>query len=374
MFLAGVIDWPWAAEPDNDDPPARGYYPYPTMSHSQIVAYARDKVRPILARDCVVAMWITNFHLVRGYHVAILEALGLKGVTIRTWIKTTMGQGQVLRGQTEHAIIATCGKPILTVGNLTTRFEAPANRKAHSQKPQVFYDDFMQLVAAPRYFTLFERVDRGAKWIGHGDDCPAPIAAPPANPQRSAANKIVGLAGHSFRLSIAEERPPLPCPANVATCECGAVYRTSRDLPAEGMAELEKHIATHWRTHAPTADAYAAAIAAACFPSEQIEDRAAQIEQIGATIAVAAAASDGAAARAERRFLAVKLRLDGVPYPAIGQQIGGVCDEVARRVVAAGWKALNDPSCADHPLRRHENFARGISGWTAKRGGKNERA
>lgn len=174
-YRAGVIDWPWAAEPESDDASrlARGYYPYPTMSQAQIVEYARDKVRPILAADCVVAMWIPNFHLVRGYHVAVLEALGLKGVTLRTWTKNVMGQGQVLRGKTESAVIATCGKPVITVGNLTTELPAPVDRKHHSRKPQKFYDDFERLVAAPRYFSLFETADRGPKWDGHGDKVPA---------------------------------------------------------------------------------------------------------------------------------------------------------------------------------------------------------
>lgn len=148
---------------------ARGYYPYPTMSHVQIIAYARDRVRSLLAHDGVVAMWIPNFHLARGYHVAILEALELKGVTIRTWIKDKMGQGQVLRGKTEHAIIATRGRPVITVGNVTTELHAPVDRRHHSRKPQQFYDDFERLVAAPRYFTLFETFDRGPKWDGHGD-------------------------------------------------------------------------------------------------------------------------------------------------------------------------------------------------------------
>jgi len=174
-YRAGVIDWPWAAEPESDDASrlARGYYPYPTMSQAQIVEYARDKVRPILADDCVVAMWIPNFHLVRGYHVAVLEALGLRGVTLRTWTKNVMGQGQVLRGKTESAIIATCGKPVITVGNLTTELSAPVDRKHHSRKPQKFYDDFELLVAASRYFSLFETADRGPKWDGHGDKAPA---------------------------------------------------------------------------------------------------------------------------------------------------------------------------------------------------------
>jgi N6-adenosine-specific RNA methylase IME4/ParB-like chromosome segregation protein Spo0J len=169
-YGAAVIDTPWPAEPEENDPErlARGYYPYPTMSLAEIVEYVRSKVSPILADDCAVAIWIPNFHLARGYHVPILEALELKGITIRTWIKDKMGRGQVLRGKTEHAVIATRGKPVITVGNITTDLSAPVDRKHHSRKPQQFYDDFERLVAARRYITIFETVDRGPKWDGHG--------------------------------------------------------------------------------------------------------------------------------------------------------------------------------------------------------------
>jgi N6-adenosine-specific RNA methylase IME4/ParB-like chromosome segregation protein Spo0J len=172
-----VIDFPWAAEPDEDDPQrlARGYYPYPTMSQQQIVDYAREKIAPILHADCVVALWITNYHLVKGHQVPVFEALGVDGVTIRTWNKDRMGRGQVLRGQTEHVCIATRGKPVIQVDNLTTSFHAAFDKKQHSLKPQKFYSDFERLVPAPRYATLFETVDRGAKWDGHGNKAPAKV-------------------------------------------------------------------------------------------------------------------------------------------------------------------------------------------------------
>jgi N6-adenosine-specific RNA methylase IME4 len=171
-YRGGVIDWPWAAEPESQDDHlsrlARGYYPYPTMSNAEIVDYARDRVRPMLAENCVVAIWIPNFHLARGYHIAVLEALGLKGVTIRTWVKSQMGQGHLLRGKTEHAVVATRGAPVIAGGRFTTELLAPADRTYHSRKPQQFYDDFERLVPAPRYFTLFETIHRGPKWDGHG--------------------------------------------------------------------------------------------------------------------------------------------------------------------------------------------------------------
>ncbi len=163
-----VADPPWPAEPEEDNPDrlARGYYPYPTMSIADIAAVG---VGAIAHDDCVLGLWITNFHLVLGHHLEILKAWDFKPITLRSWVKDRMGRGQVLRGQTEHCIIATRGKPVLQVANIATFFHAAVDKKNHSRKPKKFYDDFERLVAAPRYATLFETVDRGAMWDGHGD-------------------------------------------------------------------------------------------------------------------------------------------------------------------------------------------------------------
>ncbi len=163
-----VADPPWAAEPDDEDPDRleRGYYPYPTMTPAQIAAIP---VASIAHDDCVLGHWITNYHLARGDQVEILKAWGFEPVTIRSWVKDRMGRGQVLRGQTEHCIIATRGKPVIQVDNITTFFHAAIDKKHHSLKPKKFFDDFERLVAAPRYATLFETVDRGPLWDGHGD-------------------------------------------------------------------------------------------------------------------------------------------------------------------------------------------------------------
>lgn len=167
-YRAGIIDPPWPAEPEEDDPErlARGYYPYPTMS---IDALAKLDVPSIMHDDCVVGLWITNFHLALGHHLPLLEAWGLRPVTIRTWVKDRMGRGAVLRGQTEHMIIARRGSPVIDCAALTTFFHAAVNTKAHSQKPQRAYDDFARLVASERYFSLFETTARGEVWDSHGD-------------------------------------------------------------------------------------------------------------------------------------------------------------------------------------------------------------
>lgn len=210
-----VADPPWAAEPDDEDPARleRGYYPYPTMTPAQIGALP---IASIAHDDCVLGLWITNFHLVRGDHLEILEAWGFEPITLRTWVKDRMGRGQVLRGQTEHCIIATRGKPAIQVDNITTFFHAAIDKKHHSLKPKKFFDDFERLVAAPCYATLFETVDRGPKWDGHGD-------------------------------KVAKSSGVLRAGTSVATCDCGVVFRASRQLPNSGHDELDRRIDEHWR-------------------------------------------------------------------------------------------------------------------------------
>lgn len=173
-----VIDFPWAAEPDGDDPDrlARGYYPYPTMSQAEIVAYARERISPILHDDCVVALWITNYHLALGHQVQIFKALDLRPVTILTGRKDAIGRGQVARGSTEHVVIARRGNAVIEPFPRTD-FDFAVDRNNHSRKPQAFYDLFAAAVAAPRYASLFETADRGPLWDGHGDKIEARKAA-----------------------------------------------------------------------------------------------------------------------------------------------------------------------------------------------------
>lgn len=165
-YRAGIIDFPWPADPEHPErTESRGYYPYPTMPLPEIDAF---DIRAILHADAAVGVWITNFHLARGDHLAFLKTNDLTPVAIRTWAKPHFGQGQVLRGQTEHMIIATRGNPTVDGSSISTLLTAPAG-KEHSEKPAQSYVDFERLVAAPRYFELFARRPMPPNWDGHGN-------------------------------------------------------------------------------------------------------------------------------------------------------------------------------------------------------------
>jgi N6-adenosine-specific RNA methylase IME4 len=156
-YRAIVVDPPWPYEKRDDDPSHRAARPYATMSIADICALPVASID-----DCLLWLWVTNHQL--------LDAWGFEQKTILTWAKDRMGTGDWLRGQTEHAIMAVRGKPVVTLTNQTTLLHGPV--RAHSQKPAEFYDLVESLCPAPRYAYLFSRYQHNDKWDCHGDEAP----------------------------------------------------------------------------------------------------------------------------------------------------------------------------------------------------------
>ena len=172
-YYAGMADIAWAYEPDDDDAPYRGVLPYPTVSIEQ--ACALD-VASIMHQDSVMGFWVTNYILVRGLHIPVLKAWKFEPKTLVTWPKDKPGQGHWLKGQTEHLVIATRGKPIVTLTDQTTLLRGPfhlVSKSAHSSKPVEAYTFFESLCPASRYADLFSRYQHNDKWDCHGDEAPA---------------------------------------------------------------------------------------------------------------------------------------------------------------------------------------------------------
>src|SRR5215831_10082155 len=158
-----VADPPWPHEVRKNDPSQRGKTPFPQMSIGQI---CECPVPSIAAADCVLWLWTTNYHMRQAF--VVLDAWGFKERTILTWVKDRIGNGDWLRGQTEHCIMAIRGKPVVVLTNQTTRLEGSV--RGHSQKPVEFYDLVESLCPAPRYADLFSRYCRNHKWDCHGDE------------------------------------------------------------------------------------------------------------------------------------------------------------------------------------------------------------
>src|SRR5262249_49129163 len=154
-------DPPWPYEKRDEDPSHRAALPYTTMSIANICAL---DVRSIAHKDSILWVWTTNHHMREAY--SVLDAWGFEAKTILTWAKDKMGYGDWLRGQTEHCILATRGKPTVELKNQTTLLRAPA--RGHSVKPVEFYELVESLCPAPRYAELFSRYCHNEKWDCHG--------------------------------------------------------------------------------------------------------------------------------------------------------------------------------------------------------------
>lgn len=159
-----VADPPWPYEKRDEDPSHRAALPYPTMSVEQIAGL---RVAELAHDDCVLWLWTTNAHMLEAFE--ILAAWGFQQKTILTWVKDKFGCGDWLRGQTEHALLATRGRPTVQLTNQSTVLFAPM--RAHSEKPDEFYALVERLCPAPRYCELFSRRAR-PNWDGHGDELP----------------------------------------------------------------------------------------------------------------------------------------------------------------------------------------------------------
>jgi N6-adenosine-specific RNA methylase IME4 len=159
-YRGAMDDVPWAYEDDDDDAAERGVLPYSTMSIAQACAFHKEHVAPIMHDDAVLGFWVTNYILVRGLHLPVLAACGFEPKTLVTWPKDRPGRGHYAKGQSEHLIIATRGRPVVTLSNQTTMLQGPfhlVNKGAHSSKPREAYSYFESLFPAPRYADFFSR-------------------------------------------------------------------------------------------------------------------------------------------------------------------------------------------------------------------------
>ncbi len=153
-FQVIVADPPWRYETGND-------LPYPTMAIEDIKALP---VEAIAADDATLWLWTTNAHLRVAFEV--VEAWGFVYKTLLTWVKDRMGTGEWLRGQTEHCLLATRGKPVFLHGHHTTVLEAA--RREHSRKPEEFYA-LVEATCPGNKVELFSRQHRHS-WEVHGNN------------------------------------------------------------------------------------------------------------------------------------------------------------------------------------------------------------
>jgi N6-adenosine-specific RNA methylase IME4 len=168
-WRVAVCDVPWPSEPNAPEPAARGYWTFATMS---IPALCALDIASRLHADSVMWFWTTNFHM--RYAYAILDAWGFRATpTIQTWGKPQPGRGQRLLGQTEHAIMAIRGNPVITLTNQSTLLLAPIPKPRRlARKPPEFYAMVESLCPAPGYLDVFSRYRHSDRWTCWGAEAP----------------------------------------------------------------------------------------------------------------------------------------------------------------------------------------------------------
>lgn len=158
----GVIygDYPWLYENSDQHEGSRGHMAYPGMPMPDILAHAREAAKRA-GKDCVIALWFTNAFLHEIGNV--LAAYGAKQHTAFTWDKATKndkdkkGVGSWGRGQTEHLVIASIGKPVHTLNEVDTLIRAAVREPG--RKPEVFAELLQKHCSGP-FLELFGRAQR----------------------------------------------------------------------------------------------------------------------------------------------------------------------------------------------------------------------
>jgi len=119
--------------------------------------------------DAHLYLWVTNSFLKDG--LKVMEALGFTYKTNWVWAKDRFGLGQYHRGQHELCLFGVRGKGYnvktdsKSISSLIT-----AKRRAHSQKPEEFYDMIEKRSIGP-YIDMFHRGKaRNSQWDVWGNE------------------------------------------------------------------------------------------------------------------------------------------------------------------------------------------------------------
>ena len=145
-----VLDPPWALERFEREH-TEDRWDYPTM---HIVEIADIPIREHLEDDAFVFLWTTQRFLFNAFET--IEHWGLEPIFTMTWVKN--GGMQVYNRpqfNSEFIVVGKQGNPtFLDLHNFSTAFLA--NRGAHSEKPEEFYQLLERVAPGPR-LDMFAR-------------------------------------------------------------------------------------------------------------------------------------------------------------------------------------------------------------------------
>ena len=142
---------------------AAAWQRYTPMSVAELAALP---VADLLGPSGHVWTWVTNAVLAAGGHRELIEAWGLRPITMWTWCKDGQpGLGKYLRNTTEHVVLAVKGWGTVPDVPAPSTF-AVLGRSGHSVKPAAF-GDLVERVSPGPYAELFARQQR-FQWSSWG--------------------------------------------------------------------------------------------------------------------------------------------------------------------------------------------------------------
>jgi N6-adenosine-specific RNA methylase IME4 len=156
LFSTIVIDPPW----QYDNKATRGA----AVNHYETWTFERLETLEIpAAENAHLYLWVTNGFLREGFD--LLQSWGFDYKTMLTWVKPQIGLGNYFRSATEHVLFGLKGSLPTNGQDVSNWFQA--DRKKHSEKPELFYD-IVEKVSPEPWFEMFARRTR-FNWTTWGD-------------------------------------------------------------------------------------------------------------------------------------------------------------------------------------------------------------
>jgi N6-adenosine-specific RNA methylase IME4 len=173
VFDVLYADFPWQFKAHSQKGLSRSAeVHYSTLSRDEIMAYP---VTAFAAADCVMLSWTTPPFL--DHAIDAMRAQGFAYRSGSVWDKTIVGMGFWFRGQHEHLLLGTRGRPKAPLPADRPPSLIVERRTVHSRKPIAAYELIERMFPDRRKLELFARPPGRPGWWSVGLDTTAEAAA-----------------------------------------------------------------------------------------------------------------------------------------------------------------------------------------------------